>query len=353
MKNRNVIPAVTTLYVSALYLRFAAGHVFGDRWWWLGLANTLALYLFLPLPIVALIAIVSRRRSSFLATAAGLILFLALYGRLFVPRGAPATGRRIRVLTFNTPFPVYGGDEQTLVNSLLSQKADIVFMQELTTQGVEVLQRRMVPHYPFILAETSGLPYEGKLILSKYPLRPDRVIDRVTPRRTTQVAVAVIDKREVMLANMHPTATAGVGLLQDLPAYVQRTFSRREQEIDDTLNYLDAAGRPVIIAGDMNVPDQTAASRRLTERYQDCWREAGWGFGHTFPAPVFKLAQLPVPLPGWLTQSGGLLDGPMPQRLVRIDYVLHSPQFRARNAWTANLGQSDHIAVGAELVWDE
>jgi endonuclease/exonuclease/phosphatase (EEP) superfamily protein YafD len=77
----------------------------------------------------------------------------------------------------------------------------------------------------------------------------------------------------------------------------------------------------------------------MSNVYRDAYREAGAGFGHTFPAPRDG-------------QRSGL---PLGLRFtVRLDYVYHSTHFRAIAARVAEWdGGSDHLAVVATLAWNE
>ncbi len=89
---------------------------------------------------------------------------------------------------------------------------------------------------------------------------------------------------------------------------------------------------PTIVLTDFNVTDQTTAYAILTGPLRDAWREAGWGFGHTWGRTVIRGVRIPV----WF---------------VRIDYVFYSPHWRALSAHTGPWdGISDHRAVSATLV---
>jgi hypothetical protein len=54
-----------------LSLRF----MFEDRWWWLGLLNSLTVWWFVPLIVVVPIAFATRRRSLWLGSAICTIIF--------------------------------------------------------------------------------------------------------------------------------------------------------------------------------------------------------------------------------------------------------------------------------------
>ena len=69
---------------------------------------------------------------------------------------------------------------------------------------------------------------------------------------------------------------------------------------------------------------------RLRQHLHDAHREAGWGFGYSYPAGTR----------GWLPLWP----------LVRIDYVFHDGAWAAPAAWTKVVAGSDHRAVVADLV---
>ena len=106
------------------------------------------------------------------------------------------------------------------------------------------------------------------------------------------------------------------------------------------VKFAAAHSEPLIVATDLNAGDQTMAYAIVTGALADTWREAGWGFGHTFPGGTS---------PGLV----GLFTGgvPIPMWLVRIDYVFHSRHWRAVSArvgpWD---GVSDHRPVVAQLT---
>ncbi|MDQ5827464.1 MAG: hypothetical protein M3441_25200, partial [Chloroflexota bacterium] len=67
--------SVSWLYFTGLFA-WATSHVlFGDRWWWLFLVNSFAVYLFLPLPAVLTVAIIARRREIWTGFGAALALY--------------------------------------------------------------------------------------------------------------------------------------------------------------------------------------------------------------------------------------------------------------------------------------
>jgi vancomycin resistance protein VanJ len=88
--------------------------------------------------------------------------------------------------------------------------------------------------------------------------------------------------------------------------------------------------------GDLNATPTHQVYHLLSAHLSDAFREAGWGLGHTYPAsgePLWGVRQF--------------------RRLVRIDHIFHSEQWRAEAAWVGEWdGSSDHLPVIAQLKLD-
>lgn len=320
------------LYTLALYARHLAGHVLGDTWPPLAVLNLLALYLFAPLPLLALLAAWSRRRMAWLALAPAALLFALLYGELFWPLRAPTPDHAagVRVWTSNVRFHLSGWRLERMCDATATADPDILLFQELNGPSLRALQAALADEYPY--AVRSG--EEGdflQLFLSRYPLRLEQRIRPPTGTRDTLLVAAELPQGEIVLANVHLKADA-YKLLSPFDA-ATGPFATRRQEIEPVLAALEHEVRPVVIAGDMNTTDQTEVYRLVARRYVDSWREAGVGLGHTFPAYRLRWYGLPIP-----------------PRAVRIDYVWHSPQLRAVDIRRVNTGTSDHLALCAELA---
>ena len=65
---RRLIAAPVVVYVLAVAAWVIAHELTGDGFWLLALVNALAVYLFAPLPIMALLALLARRRTACAAT---------------------------------------------------------------------------------------------------------------------------------------------------------------------------------------------------------------------------------------------------------------------------------------------
>ncbi len=102
-------------------------------------------------------------------------------------------------------------------------------------------------------------------------------------------------------------------------------YSRRESETIRLKQIMHELDQPVLLMCDCNMTDTSAAYARLRTALNDSFREAGWGFGHTFFPP-----QSPFPI-------------------QRIDYIWHSEDFTAIQAYVGQDGGSDHLPIVAKL----
>src|SRR5687767_3746610 len=74
-----------------------------DATWWLFVVNAVAVYLFVPVPLVFVVAWFSRRKSLLLGGLLAVTVWVYLWGALFLPRpDGTLEGPSLTVMTFNT-----------------------------------------------------------------------------------------------------------------------------------------------------------------------------------------------------------------------------------------------------------
>ena len=110
----------------------------------------------------------------------------------------------------------------------------------------------------------------------------------------------------------------------------QYETSIQDDELERLLGELDLLQGPVVVAGDLNMTDQSPGYKELTRRLGDAHREVGWGLGLTFPDREARRITSPFPL-------------------MRIDYILHSRDITAHRAYVGDRGGPTHRYVVAEL----
>lgn len=314
--------------------------IFGDRWSLLFLVGSFAPYWFAPLPIILAMAIAARWREIWIGFAASIALAIFLYGGLFVPKFAPTTSRdeTLTVMTYN--LLDMGRPCESAADTIRKANPDIVAIQELNPPTAELIARDLAGEYPYqILDPQNGT--HGMGILSRVPMHatgetlPDGGVG------APQIATVMWRDQTITVINAHPMPT-NFGLSDYFfdADQVEWTIRERERDVQVIANFAAAQNKPAVVLGDFNLTDTSRAYQIITRSFTDAWREAGWGLGHTFPAPdsagESRIAIAGIPLPTWL---------------VRIDYVFHSHHWRAASAQIGQWdGVSDHRPVIAKLV---
>lgn len=321
------------LYSAGIVLWFLLHLVFGDRFGWLALVSTFAPYLFWPLPFVLVVGLLAGRRT-WMPILLAVLVFAIEYGALFdfgLLDRRTVEGEPISVLTFNTWG--YSASPETAQAIVAWGTADIVVLQELSSEIAAIIDRDLADTYPYRLLE----PGNRKGILSRYPLSDAN--DSLPPgvRWFTQAAEVEAGGRRLTVYNVHLYATTVLSDLAEGRSVANGLAggaAAREEQAAALVQDIATRTGPVIVAGDLNATDQSTAYAVLTEQLDDAHRQAGNGFGHTFPAYRGSFHGLPI-LP----------------RALRIDTILYSPDLQATDSRVVpEHGESDHHPVWATLI---
>jgi endonuclease/exonuclease/phosphatase (EEP) superfamily protein YafD len=331
------ITAAANLYFFFLFTWFALYVVFGDSNGYLGLANALAIYFFLPLPIIAFIALRIKMSRLIYSSAVALVIFLLIWGSQLLPKSSQLAENQpsLRVMTFN----ILGraGNHEPVLQAIREEDPDLLFLQELTPDMAIILREQLsevFPHYIFEPASRS----RGHGVMSKYPLEETNIVLDGNWTGIPQILTLQWQETEITLVNFHTIPTASIW-----PRWVDLTFDRRELALQNLANFAaqQAQFGPLIVAGDANTTRLSDAYKSVAEVLQDSWLEAGFGFGHSFPGPYEEgktFAQISIfRLPYWM---------------VSIDYIFHSTEMSASRTWMgAYYGGTDHRSVVTELFF--
>lgn len=326
MRSRPGMNGLTDGYplLVALYLLLRSW--FGASLWWLALLHTFALYLFLPLIVVLLLALVLRRPRSAVVS----LVLLILGGWLYLPR--PSRKRNteqahLRVIQYNArpENPQLAEDAQWL----LQQNADVIILEEIVAEAHEPALDALYKAYPYHIYIQSSVR-----LFSRHPLLEHELIWLEKPGefhgRLALRAVIDLDGQPITVYGVHLTLPWKDD--PHFPIYTHRFLvnvvlrydeRRRNQQIRDLLGRVQREENPVIIAGDFNTSHTSPTYKDIAASgLRDAYEEVGRGWGMTWPAHG-----------GWLPP------------LLRIDYVWHTDDLVALRARLGAHRGSDHLPL--------
>lgn len=300
--------------------------------WWLNLLNVFGLWLYVPLPFLLLLGLLAYPRALLLLIVP-LLCFGWEYAPLLHTPEQSTNGTPLRVMSWNVLF--FNPNVHALDALIRKHNPDVVALQEYGFIQVRGLEAALNQRYPY-QALAPGGP-SGLGVWSRYPIQEwDRDADRLS-RCECQRMVLEVGGQRVRLVNAHPLAPrftfrdelAGLRLPWEVPS--DFITAHQQPQLDALVGEAARTDEPLILVGDLNTGDRQPNYWRLRRYLDDAYREAGRGFGLTYPNTRTRVGLLPVP------------------PLVRIDYIFHSRSIKAMRAWTDASYASDHRAVIADL----
>jgi endonuclease/exonuclease/phosphatase (EEP) superfamily protein YafD len=331
---RSLLLAACWIYTALLFGWLVTYLVIGERFGIIAIVNLLAVYLFLPLPLVILVSVFLRRIRLFTTSGLAVVAFLWLWGGVFWPKPTPAHAgyNLLSVMTYN----VLGLHESVhpQLEVIHAENPDVLFIQELNPTLAIAIQRELRSKYPYqVLDPQEGV--SGMGVISKFPIRLTGERLPLNWVGTPQVLEMDWNGQTVTLVNFHTIPTTSSTFRQ-----IQPESRYRAAQAQALLDVARLSG-PLIAAGDANATPLTEAYRIITTELDDAWSKAGFGLGHTFPGSDIPGSSRPR-LGKWS----------VPKWLARIDYVFYSEQFKAVTARMARFdGVSDHRGVVVSLEW--
>lgn len=306
---------------------------------WIGESVWLvAILLYMPrailmVPLAVLLPLVLRdgRRSLLLASAASWALLVPLMGlHLSLPHANPPES--FRILSYNVWYSRRGN--QAIAAEIERAHPDVVVFQATS----DTTERYFNDYFPGWEVRSTGEFF----IASRFPIRgvffPPQLADSPRlpagfVRYTLETSVGAID-----LFNVHPASprdgfetirgeslrtTLKNGIPAEAPMDIAVNTEMRRRQIETLAATLARSPRPVMVAGDTNLPGLSAIYRRYLGALQDGFARVGNGFGYTFPAN-----KLP-----WM----------------RIDRVLASSALSFSSFHVGGTAGSDHCPVVAQI----
>ncbi len=334
------IAACAVGYPLTLALIWTGLRFIGESWW----VTSVGLYLPLallgaPLPLLAA-ALWWRRRRRLLTlqlVSLCLLLFPLLGLTLNWPSGAAKPTGGLRLVSYNVNSGNGGFD--LITEEIMRRDPDVAFVQEIPFWVASKLTERLkvsLPHtredteflvaskYPIIAAEyPPNLHFFGR---ERHP-RFVRVVLDTPLGPTVFYHVHTVSPRGAFYAlrgeGLRREITSGRLLTGARAASLREHAALRELQVETVAKRALEEQGPVVIVGDTNLPIQSPIRHRYLDRFQDGFREAGLGFGNTFPSRS-----------PWM----------------RIDVVLASESLRFTRFEVGESRASDHRSIVVDLA---
>ena len=306
----------------------------GDRFTIIAFLNFIAIYLFVPLVLVLLVAIACKNRWLGISFLVGLLAMILIWGDHYLPAGDLNAGEQptLKVMTYNVL--AWHDFYEPILDTIRYEDPDVLLIQELNTGLAEVLEVDLSEAYPYQVLVPQDNP-EGIGVISKFPIQPSGISLPQLWAGGPQILNLDWNGEQILLVNFHLTPTDGIFPIDEEDARIRA----REREAR-LLSGLASQSGAAIMGGDANMPFLSDAYKAMTQYLEDGFRSAGAGLGHTFPGSTLPESDRP--------RIGSLF---LPPWLMRIDYIFHSDEWTAVSAHTAKIdGVSDHRGVVVELV---
>lgn len=252
--------------------------------------------------------------------AAGLLLHAVWSAPSFVSSSSgSADGRPVRVLTLNLQFG--RADTGAVVRLVQRARPDLIVLEETTPEALVALEEERVgdaggrwPHH----AGAARPGASGTVVLSRFPLVEDTSFSLGNGGARMQVRAP---------SPFTLTAVHTVYPLFGTEGW-QRDFRTLEADARETSG-------PHLLVGDFNATlDHRPMRRLMDEGLRDAAEDAGSGWQPTWPRAGSRA-------PNGIT---------VPLRLMAIDHVLMSEEFRAVATSTHEVPDTDHLAVLAVVI---
>ena len=259
----------------------------------------------------ALLALLRQAAWAVGAVAAAAFALAPVVPWYFGADAAPADPSRpwVKFLASNV---YYANHQRRRIQNLIAEEdPDLVGLVEVSSGWLHRL-KPLRERYPYYF-EVPDEHYVGLALYSRLPLENARVLQ--LPGEPSTPAIAATLKApggdvEVVLA--HPMSPISADLVR-----------RRNEQIRALAQYVRAAGRPLVIAGDFNLTMWNGGYRPLVDVAELHNARQGYGVGPTWPS-IWRLG-------------------------VPIDHILGTQAVQFRNFRVLGAVGSDHLPVFAEF----
>ncbi|MFJ8843354.1 endonuclease/exonuclease/phosphatase family protein [Streptomyces cyaneofuscatus] len=263
------------------------------------LFQTLLPWTGLAVPALLALAAVRRSKLAAIAVLAPALVWTTLFGPTLTDtltdKGTGATGHGLTVLSHNVDEA--NPDRAGTARALAGAKADVLALVELSKEATPVYERELAAAYPHHAV------LGGVGLWSRHRLTAVAEVEIMPWTRAMRATAATPEGPvAVYAAHLASVRVSGAGF----------TTGRRNEAARALASAVRAEpGSRVVVLGDFNGTYQDRALAPVTSQLRSAQREAGNGFGFTYPAgfPVVRIDDVLVkgmdPLASWTLPATG------------------------------------------------
>jgi len=302
-RKRKAVLCFIATYAVIIFILSIQQIFFPERSGFLALLQVFAPYLFLPF-VLCLLFIRNIRVGMLLL--ASLLVFIARFPPNIHPISPSFSSTHlITVMNWNVHIRTEQEQITAIRPVLLARTADIIALEECYWEWI-IKDGAVTEAYPYQTV-SAGNAVSGMVLLSRYPIVDDNVprvhggIPGWPPVITAHIDVGLLHTLTIVTA--HPQA----------PSLFYDT-AKRDLQIAQTRAQIDRAlhnNEQLLVLGDFNLTTREPQYAELTQHLQDAYSVVGDINGLTWG-------------------PGVLLNLPVLPRLLRIDYLLTSPNITPR-----------------------
>jgi vancomycin resistance protein VanJ len=325
---RRIVQLVGGIYLFAIPIWFLLRLIFFDRFWWLALLNTIALYLFLPIAIILPLSLLYRQRQFIFGSLLCCFLLILLFHPLvnpFAKRDRPEQQQNsLTVISFNVLWS--NQDYEKIAEMIDAVQPDIIGLQEVKEGDVEALATILAPDYLYFVTHPVN-QFHTVGILSRLPIHQTTALPYPPMERGLEVVIQDESQQlRVIVAHLAPNNMPLWPIDQFVATTVDR-YTQRAAEVAFLQDSIQSHVMPTLILCDCNMTDTSETYAELSKAVRDSFQERGWGLGHTL-----FVQRIPLPL-------------------QRVDYIWHTEEIEVIDSFIGPDGGSDHLPVIATIQY--
>lgn len=321
------LSGLVLLYAVSVLAAWIALAFFADRVWPATLLLFGPRWIFaVPALVLAPAAWVFGMRWLLVPVALGLVVAVGPVMGLETPSlsSPPGSAPAFRMLTHNVGRQTL--DAPGVKALLVETRPDVAVFQEVRVREGDKEARSPVPGYE------AHCEY-GHCILSRFPIASKDLRSREDVWEKGGAGAIALYELDAPFGKLHVLNVHLETVRQGLEALMDEKFggigemrANTEQRRWESELARDWARRVaperLVVAGDFNMPVESAIYERYWDDLENAFGEAGWGYGYTKKTRLIG---------------------------VRIDHVLHGPGIAAERVWVGPETASDHRPVLADL----